>query len=456
MIKMKKIFFILSLLLVLASCADDVKGPSSWPDWPTISTPTITNAVLTGINGETTVNAGDSIKFSAKIADEANDLEAYQLLIMMNGSEILNKKGALSGRSQDISIKALLPFTPGFMTGKPEVSILAYNVMENDTTNLTLDDASSISVVRPATPSKLYLVDNNGVVFEMIRQTGTDYGFVTSGDLSNIGDSFKICEKVTGGKPDYSSLVWGNVDGSIAIVKSETDKPITTPKEAGYFLDNISFDMLSFNIDKTLAITIDVDKNKFEDIGGSYLGTTIKLVKGTKIRFLNFGSDVSGMLRPEFFTNISGTTAKFDGPTATYQLKFYKTNGFLYIERDHFAFYPEVMYIVGTGAGLPLKPYKTTLAWDFSYPHQWIFFKKTGDSSFEAILYLDATMGFKFYRGYGWAQEEDTKNGYSVSPSNIVIRNSAGDLVPGSQFKAGLYLIKIDKVKATITFSTYE
>ena len=64
-------------------------------------------------------------------------------------------------------------------------------------------------------------------------------------------------------------------------------------------------------------------------------------------------------------------------------------------------------------------------------------------------------MGFKFYRGYGWAQEEDTKDLYTVEPVNLITRNAPGDLIPGPDFKAGLYTIHIDKAKEVIRLTPY-
>ena len=92
------------------------------------------------------------------------------------------------------------------------------------------------------------------------------------------------------------------------------------------------------------------------------------------------------MLRPEFFKDVSGSKAKFDGPSVLYNLKYNTSNGFMYMERPRDVFYPEVMYIVGTGVGFPREPYVATLAWDFAYPHQWFFFKKVGASAFDAVV----------------------------------------------------------------------
>lgn len=230
---------------------------------------------------------------------------------------------------------------------------------------------------------------------------------------------------------------------------------IPTPKVGSYTLENITFDMLSFLADKTLTYSIDIDKSRFFDVGGGYVQLDVQLVESAKINFIGFGSDVTNMLRPEFFKDVSGSKAKFDGPSVLYNLKYNTSNGFMYMERPRDVFYPEVMYILGTGVGFPREPYVATLAWDFAYPHQWFFFKKVGASAFEAVVYIDQTMGFKFYRGYGWAQEEDTKNLYTVEPANLITRNAPGDLIPGSDFKAGLYTIHIDKASEVIRLTPY-
>ena len=445
------IFF---MSLVLASCAkEDIPRPE-WPEWPTLSAPKIENAVLRGTAGEEVVPAGGTIKFSADISDEGNDLVSYQLLITMDEAEILNISHPLSGRSAKIEEEAVLPFVAGFQTGHLTVTIRVSNALASSTTELTLDDAASVSVVRPETPNKLFLVDNVGHVFEMDKVGGEEFGFRTNTtDLANIGSQFKIAEKLINNEPDYNGLVWGYKDGKISVVQEASEASIPTPSVGTYILENISFDIFSFLRDYTLTLTININAANFYSIGGNYTQFDVNLIENAKINFIGMGSNISNVLRPEFFKTISTTQAKFTGPTALYNLKYNLGNHFLYLERPRDVFYPDVMYIVGTGAGFPRPPYVATLAWDFAYPHQWFFFKKIGDTSFEAILYLDNTMGFKFFRGYGWAQEEDTKNKYTIKSTSIITRNGAGDLVAGSDFQPGVYRIKIDKGTEEITVS---
>lgn len=339
---MKKIYVLFMSSLLLLSCAkDDVSKPSEWPEWPTPSKPKIENAVLRGVNGETVVAAGDKVKFTAQVSDEYNDLVSFQLLVTMDGAEILNLSKGLSGRSAVIEEEATLPFVAGFQNGRPVVTIKAVNDLGGNESTLTLDEAASVAVTRPETPSQLYLVDDLGNVYEMDKesQNETDYSFRTSAaDLAGIGDHFKVAEKIINNKPDYSGLVWGYSDDKIAIVTDDAATSIPTPKVGSYTLENITFDMLSFLADKTLTYSIDIDKSRFFDVGGGYVQLDVQLVESAKINFIGFGSDVTNMLRPEFFKDVSGSKAKFDGPSVLYNLKYNTSNGFMYMERPRVFF----------------------------------------------------------------------------------------------------------------------
>ena len=152
---MKKIYVLFMSSLLLLSCAkDDVSKPSEWPEWPTPSKPKIENAVLRGVNGETVVAAGDKVKFTAQVSDEYNDLVSFQLLVTMDGAEILNLSKGLSGRSAVIEEEATLPFVAGFQNGRPVVTIKAVNDLGGNESTLTLDEAASVAVTRPETPSQ--------------------------------------------------------------------------------------------------------------------------------------------------------------------------------------------------------------------------------------------------------------------------------------------------------------
>ena len=47
------------------------------------------------------------------------------------------------------------------------------------------------------------------------------------------------------------------------------------------------------------------------------------------------------------------------------------------------------------------------------------------------------------------------KNLYTVEPANLITRSVPGDLIPGPDFKAGLYTIHIDKASEVIRLTPY-
>ena len=64
------------------------------------------------MNGETVVAAGDKVKFTAQVSDEYNDLVSFQLLVTMDGAEILNLSKGLSGRLRLLKRKLLYLLLP--------------------------------------------------------------------------------------------------------------------------------------------------------------------------------------------------------------------------------------------------------------------------------------------------------------------------------------------------------
>ena len=104
------------------------------------------------------VAAGDKVKFTAQVSDEYNDLVSFQLLVTMDGAEILNLSKGLSGRSAVIEEEATLPFVAGFQNGRPVVTIKAVNDLGGNESTLTLDEAASVAVTRPETPSNYTLL----------------------------------------------------------------------------------------------------------------------------------------------------------------------------------------------------------------------------------------------------------------------------------------------------------
>ncbi len=111
-----------------------------------------------GVNGETVVAAGDKVKFTAQVSDEYNDLVSFQLLVTMDGAEILNLSKGLSGRSAVIEEEATLPFVAGFQNGRPVVTIKAVNDLGGNESTLTLMIPQVAVTVRKHLPNYTLLM----------------------------------------------------------------------------------------------------------------------------------------------------------------------------------------------------------------------------------------------------------------------------------------------------------
>ncbi|MDR1881334.1 MAG: hypothetical protein LBR26_00935 [Prevotella sp.] len=437
--------FILTVLSILFfSCEDKVTKIDVWPEWPSL--PMIESAQLCGLNGETTVAAGDRVKFTARVSDSYNDLASYQLEFKSGGVIIASKTGTLSGAGADIEFETTLPFGAYYEdAGYPEVNLKVINVL-NIQAERTLNNENNVRVTRPETPVQLYIVDNEGGVYTLNR-IGNTYEFLTSGSLAEIGTSFKIASKLIGNSQiDYSELVWGVVDGNIVVVHDASDASIPTPKTDSYGLKNLSFDMYSFILSKTVDFLIEINKSDMAPAtkgGIAYLSKeNIPMVQDCEVRFTGFGQDLTTMLRPDLFVSISGDVAKFAGNTRNWRAFYNTENGFMYVQTYNNE--ENLLWLTGQGAGFPLPPYVSTFDWFGTEPHGYFSFIRTGEDTFEMLIYLASDFYIQAYRKVAWG--EVLNPWASVTPSLLTV-NSNNDGVPGPDFKPGVYTIRIDAAK---------
>lgn len=460
-ISVQYIIIVCLSIFTFSSCEKTIDRPDQWPDWPNISQPKIENAKLTGPNNESSINAGQSFKFTAYISDIYNDLVSMDLTISINNRIVFQEEVPLTGKEADVHIQGHLPFIANF-TGPavPVVKLTAINNEVGGKTEMILPEEDNITVNRPQTPDKLYVVDNLGQVFELFPIEGLEHDFITNDDLSDFGQSFKIAEKLSGGnKIDYTGTVWGTKDGEIISIGDESGSPILVSSSEK--VKKIAFNTYSFIVSGA-APAIIIDKGDF--IVSTYEGyksLNLSLSKGDELEFVGFGDDVSGILRPDFFINISENKANFDGQAGEYTLHYNESNGFVYIENPAKTF-PDALWMDGTGLGFPQSPYIATSEWGWDKPTDYIFCKKTAEGVFEAVIYISPGFGFKFFTRKGWESSEYPEykaHNFTVTPSELIqphkwtpeTWDGNGDLTPGSAFTPGVYKIEINVNEGTNT-----
>jgi hypothetical protein len=384
----------------------------------------------------------------------------------MNNKIVFQKNMQLTGKEANVDLQGRIPFVANFDGPVyPVVTIKAVNNEVSGTTEIVLPAANNIEVNRPATPSKLYLVDNLTHVYELNKIEDKTYDFITTADLSAIGSSFKIAEKLTSdNKIDYKGIVWGMKEDEIVTIEDESGSPIPINTQDGV-IDLIAFNIYSFLISGAAPV-IEIDFAAFETSSyENYKQLTLSLKKGAGLEFIGFGDDVSKILRPDYFINISGTEANFDGLLGEYTLLYNELNGLIYVENNDKATFPESLWIDGTGYGFPQSPYIATGNWGFTPPHSVWYCKKIAEGIFEAVMYIENGGSFKIFTRKNWSSPEFPEYGPLPDGSNEIILNvpisimggcdalppKPLDFAPKNGFDNGVYKMTINMNPGVMT-----
>ncbi|MBO6173127.1 MAG: hypothetical protein J6N80_07190 [Bacteroidales bacterium] len=447
--KIKQLLLVSMALALVAGCQEKIEIYDNWPTWP--SRPIIEDALMKGASGESAIQAGDKVKFSAHVFDDYTPLESYTLQVMSGDVVLASSTGKLSGNSADIACEMEMPFGANYAPGVfyPLVVLEVANSTGGKTSSRLSDDVN-VSVSRPETPKKLYIVDNNSKVFEMDR-IGSTYQFKTNAEtLSGIGSSFRIAEKVSSsGSIDYSGLVWGQVDGNLIVVSSAGDNAIPVP-DGSYScalfsgtadLKTLRFDTYSFEMSKLLDYTTTLDKSDFEDAsygGKPFLFKVQDIPQDSEVIITGLGDDLSIVLPPYLFADIEGNSARFIGVSERYKLFFDKTAGYMYVNVRNGM--PDNLWVTGVGAGFPLEPYQSTFNWFGNEPFGYFSFHKIDAVNFEIMLYLGADFCLQTYRLISWGT---VLKWTSATPSLMKVKSN-NDAVAGPDFKPGVYWLRVN------------
>lgn len=434
------------------SCADNgATPPDAWPEWPSL--PQIESAQLRGLNGETTVSAGERVRFSATVIDNYNHLASYTLEFKAGGTIIASQNGKLNGSSAQIEFETVMPFGAYFSEGGyPEVSLSVVNAV-NVTATSILTNKDNVNIVRPETPEHLYMVDNNGAVF-FLNHVGENYLFKSATPLSALGTSFKIATKLTSNNQiDYSGIVWGLSGSNIAVVNEASASSIETPNSEGHGIKSISFDMYSFKLTKRVNYTVTFDKTMMtvSPKGGiDYLYKNMTMVQDCEVKFENFNRSPSSMVRPDLFTDFEGNTARFVGSSRVWRAFYNQDKGFFYFQTNNNE--ADLLWLTGTGGGFPLPPYAATFDWFGTEPHGYFSFLKTGTDTFSMVLYLANGFVLQPYRMVAWGT---VLSWNSITPELFKV-NSNNDGVQGPNFTPGVYHLTVNVATGEAALTPYK
>lgn len=449
---------VLVAFCTMTSCKDDDVPDVAWPEWPVVSAPEVVTATLKPAAGSgAEIVAGSSVRFRAHITDSDNEVRRATLTVTVGGNEIVSEQFRLTGGDADVEHTFTVPFVSG-MDGDvyPAVTLDVVNSLHK-TASVTLSEAQNVLVKRPVLGDEVYLVTSGGDVYELPRSVDNRYSAEVKAPYF---ESYKIAAKLTADrKIDYSSIVWGLVDGQVAVVTDASAAGIPSDVNPAAIIKKMNFDAVSFRTVLDLAVVFGGAELQPSSYNG-YQEATLSLASGQTYTVTGIGG-LATAVDPNFFESVSDSEVKFVGLDGEYTLYYNLSKSRLYIEQRG-ATYPAALWISGMGLGFPQPPYSLDVDWSGNGwnwtvdVHQRSFCKKTGDGVFEALLYISRSINLKIFQQCGWGGEFQSYN-FTTSPENILVDgiepsdgHKTGDFATGPAFTEGVYLLRLDFNRMTI------
>ena len=421
--------------------------------------PVIVSAQLKGTAGEDQVLVGSAVKFTAKVTVKNSELASWDLTVKKGDQVIGTATGSLSKTEANISREINLTLDAATLTEAfyPEVTFAVKN-KDDQSAEKTLAQADNVQITIPQLLDAIFLVDNNGKLFQMDPVKDKKGVYRTKADLSEIGTSFTIAEKVTGTAVDPSGRTW------------EYDTPVTVYNEEELGLRWIGFDLLNEELSKMVDLTITFDGNKMSyDASATapfYVFWQRALVQDCEVEFLNYPQGLK--LQADWFDDVDGNLARFIGNSSNKYEIWYCPDVEWFIIKYQWS---DVQghFLTGKNASLPMEPFieghpldnfntSPNSASAYSAPS----LVRLDETHWKSILYLEDGFYLKLYAEWAWASELDWTSG---SPDLLVVTERKenpetgkveGNLgVQGDAFKPGLYTLIYDEVTYEATLTPY-
>lgn len=187
-----------------------------------------------------------------------------------------------------------------------------------------------------------------------------------------------------------------------------------------------------------------VNGAEMTDEGAVYHTIIDNLAEGQTVTFGNIPS-LARALQPDFWEAIDANSAKFLGITGRYHIYYDYVRGIAYTYSDDMNFEAgNAVWVVGNVFGHPgAAPLVTSTGWDINSYNNIVQMKKVENGVFETTLYLPANFCIKFLKARNFESEASTKV-LTPQPSSMFTGNEYGDFLPGADFKAGTYTVRVD------------
>ncbi len=345
---MKYYIYTIFLLLLAASCSDDVQKWDNWPEWKLASPLSVGGNVLdeeiySNFQGKKLhLEKGQEIEFSGT--------DGIESILSPDYFEYLSEnKARFKGETGDYSVlydpvnellyveKAGATYPEGLWFcganwGHPQAGVIT-------TSGWSMDGANNV----------LYCYKSADNVFQLTVYLANNF-------------SFKF----------FKHRGWGEGDNEITTLP-EDNITLTTPflvagKSGGDFIPGPLFQpgvyLITLDLNNNTCAFEAKDENIQEQTflvnghemgileeASSYLGIALELHEGDEVTFGNFG-DVRKMLQPDFFEDITKDKATFIGADGNYKLFYDPVNKLIYLE-NRSVNYPDGLWVCGSNFGHP-------------------------------------------------------------------------------------------------------
>ena len=437
----------ISALLLSFSCKKDAVEPET----PEPKAPVIESASLRGPEGETAVEAGTPVTFTANVSVSDSELGTWTLEIRQGTELIASASGELSGTSAVIDEDLELSVSPVTIAEDfyPSVTLKVTNTDEMYTEK-TLTQEENVQITVPVLPEKLYLVDNAGNTYEMAA-TSERGRYRTSVDISGIGTSFSVASAVTGGAVDPSGDVWEGLETPVS----------------EYGLKWIGFDVFTGEVYKMIDHTVTLDLNAMGEDAPYKVYWSFELVQDCEVEFLNYPDGMQ--LQGDRFADVDGNRARYTGQTKENFEVYYLPEPNWLVVKYQFSD-TDAMWVTGENGALPMLPYSDALAlnWFAYVPNSAVStktmsFVKEDAGNWRMLIYLKENFGIKVFDGFAWANEVNPW--ISLTPETLVISPVEADPDTGKldgnygnagpSFSEGLYMLRFNSSTSEASLDRY-
>ena len=401
--------------------------------------------------------------------------------VVINNEVVTSETIRTKGNSSRLTRIYGIPFDQN----RPDNAAVKVYLTETNVSGSVKDSIiSTTTAKRPVIPELWLVPDGAAIGVKLSLTDAANYIYSATGLTFGTSITYKLATKVTGSfhRIDWTGMVFGLVDavkGKIGPI-NQTGLSINSTDATLVGISTFSFDALKFTPKaggklleavKTLDINLDLPAIVLNTV--NFKGGNIYFGESVEVTFTGI-TDLAHNLSPDYFQVTGANTAIFLGKTGLYNVNFLISAGYLYIEPQSTAIYPDVLWICGLGFGRPQVPYtvtaKTNWKWDNS-PLNYAPCRLVSPGVYQVTVYVENTVGtdglgtlnFKFFHQRDWSAngfeqtQEEWSTKYTVSDPlmSIDIDKNHGNTIGKSAAFSGAYRITLNQNDKTIKAVAY-